>query len=92
MARSSARSIFESISTRLGAPLDPGMSRQNGSNESFNGNLRDECLETQWFLNRIDSKVAIEDWRWPYDEVRSHSSLENLGPVEYARKPSSRNY
>jgi putative transposase len=72
------------------APIDPGKPWQNGSNESFNGKFRDECLGMQWFKNRIDAKVAIEDWRRLYNEVRPHSSLENLTPVEYARRISTR--
>ena len=43
------------------APIDPGKPWQNGANEGFNGKFRDECLGMQWFKNRIDAKVAIED-------------------------------
>jgi len=71
-------------------PIDPGKPWQNGSNESFNGKFRDECLGMQWFKNRTDAKVAIEDWRKLYNEVRPHSSLENLTPAEYARRISTR--
>ena len=70
------------------ALIDPGKPWQNGANESFNGKFRDECLGMQWFKNRIDAKVAIEDWRQLYDEVRPHSSLQNLTPSEYARRIS----
>ncbi len=66
------------------APIDPGKPWQNGSNESFNGKFRDECLGMQWFKNRIDAKVAIEDWRKMYNRVRPHSSLNNLTPAEFA--------
>jgi putative transposase len=71
------------------APIDPGKPWQNGSNESFNGKFRDECLGMQWFKNRIDAKVAIDSWRKMYNEVRPHSSLRNLTPAEYARKTST---
>ncbi len=71
------------------ALIDPGKPWQNGSNESFNGKFRDECLGMQWFKNRIDAKVAIEDWRQMYNEVRPHSSLSNLTPAEYARSIST---
>lgn len=67
------------------ALIDPGKPWQNGANESFNGKFRDECLGMQWFKNRIDAKVVIEDWRKSYNEVRPHSSLENLTPAQYAR-------
>ena len=72
------------------APIDPGKPWQNGANESFNGKFRDECLGMQWFKNRIDAKVAIENWRRSYNEVRPHSSLQNLTPAEYAQKISTR--
>ena len=70
------------------APIDPGKPWQNEANESFNGKFRDECLGMQWFKNRIDAKVVIEDWRQMYNRVRPHSSLNNLTPMEYARKIS----
>ena len=73
------------------APIDPGKPWQNGSNESFNGKFRDECLGMQWFKNRIDAKVAIDSWRKMYNEVRPHSSLRNLTPAEYARRSSTMN-
>ncbi len=44
----------------------------------------------QWFKNRIDAKVVIEGWRRMYNAVRPHSSLNNLTPVEYARRISTR--
>ena len=72
------------------APIDPGKPWQNGANESFNGKLRDECLGMQWFRNRIDAKVAIEDWRKSYNRVRPHSSLGNLTPFEYAQRISNK--
>jgi putative transposase len=71
------------------ALIDPGKPWQNGANESFNGKFRDECLGMQWFKNRIDAKVAIEDWRRMYNEVRPHSSLQNLTPSEYVRRLSA---
>lgn len=77
----------ERIETAL---IDPGKPWQNGSNESFNGKFRDECLGMQWFKNRVDAKVLIEAWRQEYNEVRPHSSLGQLTPAEFAaRKHSS---
>ena len=73
------------------APIDPGKPWQNGANESFNGKFRDECLGMQWFKNRIDAKVAIEDWRKMYNGVRPHSSLNNLTPLEYVERISTKN-
>lgn len=64
---------------------DPGKPWQNGSNESFNGKFRDECLSMEWFRNRIDAKIVIEGWRRHYNEVRPHSSLGQLTPSEFKR-------
>ena len=68
------------------ALIDPGKPWQNATDESFNGKLRDECLSLQWFRNRIDARVSIEQWRRHYNEVRPHSSLEYLTPAEYKAK------
>jgi putative transposase len=70
------------------AHIDPGKPWQNGSNESFNGKFRDECLSMQGFKNRIDAKVMIEEFRRSYNEVRPHSSLGQLTPLEFKRKVS----
>lgn len=76
----------ERIETAL---IDPGKPWQNGSNESFNGKFRDECLGMQWFENRVDAKVLIEAWRREYNEVRPHSSLGQLTPAEFAGRKNS---
>ena len=65
------------------ALIDPGKPWQNGADESFNGKLRDEFLTLQWFRNRLDAKVGIEQWRRHYNEVRPHSSLAYLTPAEF---------
>ena len=65
------------------ALIDPGKPWQNGTNESFNGKFRDECLSMEWFRNRIEAKVVIEDWRKHYNEVRPHSSLNYQTPNEF---------
>lgn len=64
---------------------------QNGNNESFNGKFRDECLSMEWFRNRIDAKIVIEDFRRQYNEVRPHSSLGQLTPAEFKQKLSPTN-
>jgi putative transposase len=73
------------------AHIDPGKPWQNGSNESFNGKFRDECLSMEWFRNRIDAKIVIEQYRRHYNEVRPHSSLGQLTPAEFKRKLSLTN-
>jgi putative transposase len=51
--------------------------------ESFNGKLRDEYLSLQWFRNRVEARVGIEQWRRHYNEVRPHSSLGYMTPMEF---------
>jgi len=68
------------------AYIDPGKPWQNGSNESFNGKFRDECLSLEWFPDRINAKITIEDWRRHYNEVRPHSSLGNRTPLEFKQE------
>jgi putative transposase len=67
------------------ALIDPGKPWQNGTAESFNGKFRDECLSMEWFRNRIEATVVIEQWRQHYNEVRPHSSLGNQTPAEFRR-------
>jgi len=65
------------------ALIDPGKPWQNGTNESFNGKFRDECLSMEWFRNRMEAKVVIGDWRIHYNGVRPHSSLGYKTPNEF---------
>ena len=65
------------------ALIDPGKPWQNGTDESFNGKLRDECLSLEWFRSRHEARVIIETWRRHYNQVRPHSSLEYRTPVEF---------
>jgi putative transposase len=44
-----------------------------------------ECLAMEWFRNRIEAKIVIEDWRTHYYEVRPHSSLQYMTPVQFRR-------
>ena len=73
--------VDQGIETAL---IDPGKPWQNGATESFNGKFRDECLSLEWFRSRAEAKVVIETWRQHYNEVRPHSSLGYLTPVEFA--------
>ncbi len=63
--------------------IEPGKPWQNGLNESFNGKFRDECLSAEWFRNRLEAKVVIEDWRQHYNAIRPHSSLNYCTPIEF---------
>lgn len=62
---------------------EPGKPWQNGTDESFNGRFRDECLSLEWFRSRREARVIIEVWRRHYNEVRPHSSLAYRTPSEF---------
>ncbi len=64
--------------------IRPGKPNENAFIESFNGKLRDECLNENWFLSLEDVRRTIEAWRIDYNENRPHSSLGNLTPKEFA--------
>ena len=66
------------------AHIQPGKPMQNGRLESFNGKLREECLNVSWFQNLFDARVKIAAWRKEYNEERPHSSLGYLTPREFA--------
>lgn len=65
---------------------DLGKPWQNGTDESFNGKFRDECLSIEWFRPRREAAVLIEAWRNHYNEVRPHSSLQYLTPAEFKQE------
>jgi putative transposase len=72
-----------------GVKLDfirPGTPTENGHIESFNGRLRDECLNVNQFMTLDDARRQIEAWRQDYNQHRPHSSLRNLTPQEFARQ------
>jgi len=64
--------------------IDPGSPWQNGYIESFNGRLRDECLNRELMYTLTEARVVIEDWRWKYNNIRPHRSLGLLTPLEFA--------
>lgn len=65
--------------------IQPGKPVQNAYVESFNGRLRDECLNANWFTSLSDARRKIEAWRHDYNQQRPHSSLDYLPPAEFAR-------
>lgn len=75
--------VDQGVETAL---IDPGKPWQNGTDESFNGKFRDECLSMEWFRSRAEAKVVIETWRRHYNGVRPHSSLGYLTPAAFAAK------
>ena len=67
--------------------IEPGSPWENGYNESFNGKLRDELLNTEIFYSLKEAKVLIERWRQHYNTVRPHSSLGYRPPAPEAILP-----
>ncbi len=68
--------------SRRGKPTD------NGLIEAFNGRLRAECLNENWFLSLGDAKEKVESWRQHYNRERPHSALGYLAPREFAASKS----
>lgn len=64
--------------------IRPGKPIENAFVESFNGRLRDECLNESWFTDLPDARRRLDDWRHDYNHVRPHSALGNRTPTEYA--------
>ena len=62
----------------------PGKPTDNGLIEAFNGRLRAECLNENWFLSLADAKSKVGTWRRHSNEDRPHSALGNLAPEEFA--------
>ena len=73
--------IRGSIFTAIGY-IAPGKPMQNGFVESFNGKLRDECLNETLFTCLPHVRQALANWRHDYNHVRPHSSLGGLSPVQ----------
>jgi putative transposase len=63
--------------------IEPGKPQQNGYIESFNGKLRDECLNEHWFTSLYDAREKVAAWRMEYNRERPHSSLGNQTPEEF---------
>src|SRR5207237_3205980 len=68
--------------------IRPGKPVENAYVESFNGKLRNECLNQHWFLDLADARRIIEEWRIDFNEVRPHGSLDGMTPKEYAASHS----
>lgn len=64
--------------------IEPGKPNQNAYIESFNGRLRDECLNEHWFMNLAHAKAIIETWRKEYNEERPKKALGGMTPAAYA--------
>jgi putative transposase len=80
-----SRAMFE-WSERTGVRLrfiEPGKPVQNAFVESFNGKLRDECLNLHWFRSLRNARGEIGAWRRHYNAERPHSALGYLSPMEF---------
>lgn len=64
--------------------IAPGKPVQNAFVESFNGRLRDECLNANWFFNVKEARRNIRAWQNDYNNCRPHSSLGYRTPAEFA--------
>jgi putative transposase len=76
--------IVRSWLAKLGAQtlyIEPGSPWENGYCESFNGKLRDECLNGEIFYSLKEATVVIEQWRNQYNTIRPHSSLNYRPPA-----------
>lgn len=66
--------------------IRPGNPKENAFNESFNGRVRDECLNRNAFDSLEEAEEGLEAWRNFYNEERPHSSLKNLTPIEFMKQ------
>ena len=67
--------------------IEPGSPWENGYCESFNGKLRDECLNGEIFYSLKEAQVVIEQWRVQYNTVRPHSALGYRPPAPQTGRP-----
>jgi len=66
--------------------IAPGKPQQNGFSESFNGRLRDECLNETLFTSLRHARMVLSTWRLDYNMVRPHSKLGGRTPAEFAEQ------
>ena len=64
--------------------IEPGSPWENGYIESFNGKLRDECLNGELLLNLAEARYVVDRWRMDYNHYRPHSRLNWMTPAAYA--------
>ena len=66
--------------------IQPGKPTQNAFIESFNGQLRDECMNETLFSSLRDARYEFSRWREDSNQVGPHSALGNLSPTEFVKK------
>lgn len=64
--------------------IQPGKPTQNAYCESFNAQVRDECLNIHWFVSLSTARMELEHWRNTYNTIRPHGSLGRKTPAEFA--------
>ena len=75
-----ASRVMDAWAYRQGIQLDfirPGKPVENGFIESFNGRLRDECLNVDVFFTLKDAREKLAHWQEDYNVLRPHSSLQD---------------
>jgi len=70
--------------------IEPGKPTQNGHIESFNGKLRDECLDMEWFTSVPEARNIIGAWGDDYNWIRPHSALGQLPPAIWAQNETQK--
>lgn len=65
--------------------IEPGKPTQNSKIESFNGKLRDECLNQEWFVSLSHARFVLEAWKDDYNTVRPHSALNYQTPTQWVQ-------
>ena len=71
--------------------IQPGKPTENAIVESFNGKLRDECLNQHYFIDLRHARQLIEDWKVYYNTQRPHTSLRFQTPEEYRKIVEGKN-
>ena len=67
-------------------PIEPGKPSQNAYIESFNGRIRDECLNEHWLVNLAYAQTLIEAWRREHNKERPKKVRRDLTPAAYANQ------
>jgi putative transposase len=61
----------------------PGTPTDNPFSEAFNGRVRQECLDQQWFYSLEEARKCLEEWRGDYNTIRPHTALGNQTPAAF---------
>jgi putative transposase len=84
MENNSAAAVMKAVCPSEWHYIAPGKPMQNGFVESFNGRLRDECLNETLFTSLAHARFVLAAWQHDYNTVRPHSKLGGKTPAEIA--------